>query len=718
MAQAFSLAERGDGIAVLTFDLPGKKVNTLGRAVLTELGGIAHTLAARADLRGLLFRSGKPGQFIAGADLTELGALAMATADQAAQAIGLGLKLFGAFAQLPFPAVALIDGACMGGGTELTLAMDERIVSSEPHTKIALPEVKIGLIPAWGGTQRLTRLVGLGSAIDMITTGEALTPEKAVKIGFAFDAVPADKLVDEGIRRIDALQQSGLWKENRKRREQPLGLSEDEMFFAFGVAEGAVAAKTKGQYPAPMAALKAIKDGVNKPLAEGLAAETAAASAVFGSPVAANLIGVFFGQTRLGRDTGVTDPAVKPAPIGRAGVLGAGLMGSGIATAFARSNIPTAMVDVDDARIAAGLKTATDVVGSRIKIGRATPEDMARMLAHLNTSTSSAVFADADIVVEAVTEDESVKTAMFRELGAILKPGAIVASNTSTISITRMDASVPDPSKFIGMHFFSPVDRMELVEVIRGESTSDETVATVVALAKRIRKTPIVVKDCAGFLVNRVLFPYMNEALQLLAEGVPMDDIDKAAEQFGMPMGPIALQDQVGLDVAAFAGKVLAKAYPDRAVPSPIVMELVKAGRLGKKTGAGFRSFTGKGGKAASDPAFGPILEKHRTGSVREMAREQITDRLFLPMLLEATRVLEEGIVREPGDVDMGLILGIGFPPFKGGILRWCDLEGAATILQKLESYRSLGKRFEPTETLIRHAKTGELFYPMPKIGG
>jgi 3-hydroxyacyl-CoA dehydrogenase / enoyl-CoA hydratase / 3-hydroxybutyryl-CoA epimerase / enoyl-CoA isomerase len=719
MGQAFSLAERDDGIAVLTFDLPGKKVNTLGRAVLTELGAVVHSLAGRSDLRGLLFRSGKPGQFIAGADLTELGALAMATAEQAAQAIGLGLKLFGAFTLMPFPTVALIDGACMGGGTELTLAMDDRIVSSEPHTKIALPEVKIGLIPAWGGTQRLPRLVGLGAAVDMITTGEPVSADKAVKIGLAFDAVPADKLVNEGVRRIDDLQKSGVWKADRKRRSQPLGLSEDEMFFAFGVAEGAVAAKTKGQYPAPMAALKAIRDGVNKPLPEGLAAETAAASAVFGSPVAANLIGVFFGQTRLGRDTGVANAEVKPATINRAGVLGAGLMGSGIATAFARSNIPTAMVDVDDSRIAAGLKTATDVVGGRIKIGRATPEDMARMLAHLNTSTAKTIFADADLVVEAVTEDEAVKTAMFKELAQIVKPGTILASNTSTISITRMAASVPDPSKFVGMHFFSPVDRMELVEVIRGEQTSDETVATVVALAKRVRKTPIVVKDCAGFLVNRVLFPYMNEALQLLAEGVPMDDIDQAAEKFGMPMGPIALQDQVGLDVAAFAGKVLAKAYPDRAVPSPIVMELVKAGRLGKKSGAGFRSFAGKGGKAASDPAFAPILEQHRkVGGTSEMSREEITDRLFLPMLLEATRVLEEGIVRQASDVDMGLILGIGFPPFRGGILRWCDVEGAQNVLGRLEKYRDLGKRFEPTQILIDHAKNDELFYPMPKIGG
>lgn len=716
MASAFRLEERDDGIAVLTFDLPDKKVNTLGRAVLAELGGILHSLAVRADLRGLLFRSGKPGQFIAGADLTELAMLAMATKEQASEAVALGHKLFGGFAKMPFPTVALVDGNCMGGGTEMVLAMDDRIVSDASHTKIALPEVKIGLIPGWGGTQRLPRLVGLNPAIEMITTGEAVPAKKAVAIGFAFDAVPADRLIDEGVRRIEQLREGDAWKAIRDEHSEPLGLSDDEMMFAFGVAEGAVAGKTKGLYPAPMAALKAMKTGLNKPLEEGLAAEANAAMDVFGSPVAANLIGVFFGQTRLGRDTGVSDRTVTPANIGRAGVLGAGLMGSGIATAFARSAIPTAMVDVDDARIADGLKRATEVVVSRVKIGRATPEDVASMLAHLNTSTSRAVFADADIVIEAVTEDEGVKTAIFRELAGLLKPGAIIASNTSTISISRMADSLPDPSKFVGMHFFSPVDRMELVEVIRGEKTSDETVATVVALAKKVRKTPIVVKDCAGFLVNRVLFPYMNEALLMLQEGVPMDAIDAAAVAFGMPMGPIALEDAVGLDVAAFAGKVLAKAYPDRATPTPVLMDLVKAGRLGKKTGSGFRKYGGKG-KAEADPAFAAMLEKYTGGASRELSREEITDRLFLPMLLESTRVLEEGIVRDPGDVDMGLILGIGFPPFRGGILRWCDTEGAKNVLERVEKYRGLGKRFEPTGSLTSHAQTGETFYPRPKAG-
>jgi 3-hydroxyacyl-CoA dehydrogenase/enoyl-CoA hydratase/3-hydroxybutyryl-CoA epimerase/3-hydroxyacyl-CoA dehydrogenase/enoyl-CoA hydratase/3-hydroxybutyryl-CoA epimerase/enoyl-CoA isomerase len=713
MSDAFHLDERDDKIAVLTFDLPGKKVNTLGQAVLMELGGIVRALAAREDLRGLLFRSGKPGQFIAGADLNEIGAMAFATKEQITQAVGLGHQLFGAIAQLPFPTVALIDGNCMGGGTELALAMDERIVSASKATKIALPEVKIGVLPAWGGTQRLPRLIGVHNAIEMISTGEGVGPEKAVALGLAFDAVPADRLVDEGVRLIDDLQQTGEWKAARRRRSQPVGLSDTQAMFAFGVAEGAIKGKTKGQYPAPLAALKAIREGVNLPLEEGLKAEANAALDVMGTPISANLIGVFFMQQRLARDPGVEDPDVRPRDVHRVGVLGAGLMGAGIATAHARSGIPTSMVDVDDARIAAGLNRAEEVVMSRIKIGRATPRDMAQMLGLLSTSTTQNVFADCDVVVEAVTEDERVKTGMYRELAGVLKPDAILASNTSTISITRMAESAPDPSRFVGMHFFYPVDRMELVEVIRGEKTSDETVATIVALAKRIRKTPIVVRDCAGFLVNRVLFPYMNEALLLLQEGVPMDEIDKAATSFGMPMGPIALQDLVGLDTSLYAGKVLADAYPDRAVASPILAELVQAGRLGKKTGAGFRQYGKKGDKGTPDPAVEPILAKHRSGTRPDAS--QLQDRLFLPMLLEATRVLEEGIVREPADADMGLILGIGFPPFKGGILRWADSLGAAEVLKRLEPYQPLGARFRPTESLARMARSGGTFYPMPK---
>jgi 3-hydroxyacyl-CoA dehydrogenase/enoyl-CoA hydratase/3-hydroxybutyryl-CoA epimerase/3-hydroxyacyl-CoA dehydrogenase/enoyl-CoA hydratase/3-hydroxybutyryl-CoA epimerase/enoyl-CoA isomerase len=720
MANAFQLEELPNKVALVTFDLPDKKVNTLGQKVLAELTGLVGQLEKRTDLRGMLFRGGKPGNFIAGADLNELGALAFLPREQVLQGVHFGHSLFTRVSRLPFPTVALIDGNCMGGGTELVLSMDERIVSKSPQTKIALPEVKIGLLPAWGGTQRMPRLIGVHPAVEMICSGDPIDAAKAVAVGFAFDAVPAEALVEEGNRLLDYLVESGVWKDRRARREQPVGLTQDQAMFLFSAAEGFVKAKTKGQYPAPLAALKAIREGCNQPIEEGLKAEAEAAQEVVGTPISANLIAVFFMGQRLARDPGVADPSVKPRDIKRVGVLGAGQMGAGIATAHARSGVPTVMVDVDNERVAAGLAKAQDVVMSRIKIGRATPQDMAAMLATLNTATGHAAFEDCDLVVEAVTENEEVKTSMYRALGKVLKPDAILASNTSTISITRMAESAPDASRFVGMHFFYPVDRMELVEVIRGEKTSDETVATIVALAKRVKKTPIVVKDCPGFLVNRVLFPYMNEALLLLSEGASMDAIDKAATRFGMPMGPIALEDLVGLDTACYAGRVMLKAYPDRAVPVPVLDDLVKAGRLGQKSGAGFRKYDAKG-KAAPDPAFDAILAPHRTGD-HVPTEEEITDRMFLAMLLEATRVLEEGIVRDPADVDMGLIYGIGFPPFKGGILRWADSVGAAKIVETLTRYAHLGKRFEPTESLKKLAADNGRFFPVPtaatKFGG
>jgi 3-hydroxyacyl-CoA dehydrogenase/enoyl-CoA hydratase/3-hydroxybutyryl-CoA epimerase/3-hydroxyacyl-CoA dehydrogenase/enoyl-CoA hydratase/3-hydroxybutyryl-CoA epimerase/enoyl-CoA isomerase len=717
MTDAFRLEEREGGIALLTLDLPDKKVNTLSRAVLADLEQWVARLEGRSDLRGLLFQSGKPGQFIAGADLNELAALAYAPKEQIGQAISFGHALFDRIARLPFPTVALVDGNCMGGGTELALAMDYRLASSSPETKIALPEVKVGLLPAWGGTQRMTRVIGL-NAMDVICSGEQVPAARAVELGLVFDAVPAEHLVDEGRRLIELAHRNNDWKHQRELKEKPLGLGMDQLTFAFATAEGLIRSKTKGQYPAPLAALKAIRDGCNLPLAQGLEVEKKYALEIMGTPISANLIGVFFMKNRLTRDPGVDRPDVKPAAVHRVGVVGAGLMGSGIATAHARSGIPTAMVDVDDARIADGMKRAEQVVASRIKIGRASLQDMAAMLENLSTSTGHGILADRDVVIEAITENEAAKTETYRALARVLKPGAILASNTSTISITRMAEATPDPERFLGMHFFHPVDRMELVEVIRGEKTSDETVATIVALAKRVRKTPIVVRDCPGFLVNRVLFPYMNEALLLLQEGVPMDAIDAAATAFGMPVGPIALHDMVGLDTALYAGTVLAAAYPDRSAMPSLLKDLVKAGRLGQKSGAGFRKFAGKSGRPVADPTVDPILEKHRTGAQAQgtpPSREELTDRLFLPMLLEATRVLEEKIVREPADADMGLILGIGFPPYRGGILRWCDAEGAANIAERLKRFEGLGKRFEPTALLAEHARTGATFYPVPK---
>ena len=717
MANAFQVEELEGGIGLVTFNVPEKKVNTLSREVLQELAALAAALEKRIELRGLLLRSTKPGQFVAGADLNELAAMSYASAEQVAALTASGHQLFSRISHLPFPTVALIDGACMGGGTELALTMDERLVSTAPHTKISLPEVQLGLLPGWGGTQRLPRLIGINAGIEMVCSSEVIKAQKAVALGFAFDAVPAESLIDEGRRLIEYLIAHGEWKERRQKREQPIGLNPDEFQFAFAVAEGAIKGKTKGQYPAPLVALKAIRDGCNVPLEEGLKVEQKAFQELHGSPIMANLIAIFFMKNRLSRDPGLSDPTVVPRAVKRVGVSGAGLMGSGIVAAHARSGIPTAMVDIDDPRLQSGMSRAQEVVMSRIKIGRAAPMDLANMLAAISTSTSPKVFADCDVVIEAVTENEALKKEVYKGLAQVIRPDAILASNTSTISITRMAESAPNPEQFIGMHFFSPVDRMELVEIIRGAKTSDVTVATIVALSKRIRKTPIVVNDCPGFLVNRVLFPYMNESNILLHEGVSMEAIDKAATRFGMPVGPLALTDMVGLQTACFAGKVLAHAYPDRAATSPILEEMLKASPAGG-TGQEVTKFwvsEGKRSRPKPNPAVLAIIAKHKTAE-HALRDEEITDRLFLPMLLEATRVLEEGIVREPADVDMGLILGIGFPPFKGGILRWCDSQGAGAVVERLARYASLGKRYQPTEMLTRMAQKGESFYPRPKL--
>jgi 3-hydroxyacyl-CoA dehydrogenase/enoyl-CoA hydratase/3-hydroxybutyryl-CoA epimerase/3-hydroxyacyl-CoA dehydrogenase/enoyl-CoA hydratase/3-hydroxybutyryl-CoA epimerase/enoyl-CoA isomerase len=695
-------------IALVTIDQPGSRANTLGQAMLGELEALVEQLKARTDLRGLILKSGKPGMFIAGADLRELGG-ASPGPEVARQMVQRGLRIIAAIEALPYPSVAAIEGACMGGGLELALAFDYRLASTHPKTEIGLPETKIGLIPGWGGTQRLTRLIGPSLAAEMICTGEPAKAERARQLGIVFDAVPSERLLDEAVRLIQELQQSGDWKAARRRKQQPVGLSEEQQAFTFAVARVQVMAKTGGQYPAPLAALEAIAKGCNLPLEEGLRAETEQFVKVAGSPISRNLIAVFFMSQRLQKDPGVADANVQPKTVHQVGVLGAGIMGSGIAGAHVRRGIPALLIDTVPQALEKGVGNITKSLQGRVEIGRMTPAEAAGALAKLSTSLTLNALADRDVVIEAIIEKEEEKVNTYCDVQKVMRPDAILASNTSTISITRMAESVLRPESFAGMHFFNPVDRMQLVEVIRGEKTSDETVVTLVALAKRIGKTPIVVLDCPGFLVNRILFPYLNESLVLLQEGASPRAIDKAATAFGMPMGPITLNDLVGLDTSLYAGLVINTAFADRAAPTRILDELVAADRRGQKSGAGFYNYA-KGSRGVDDPAFEAILAKCRMGQ-RQISPEEITDRLFLPMLTEASRVLTEGIVREPGDVDMGLILGIGFPMFRGGILRWADSLGLAKVLEKLKNYEKLGKRFQPTEQMRKLAAEGKGFY-------
>jgi 3-hydroxyacyl-CoA dehydrogenase/enoyl-CoA hydratase/3-hydroxybutyryl-CoA epimerase/enoyl-CoA isomerase len=695
-------------IVLLIIDQPGSRANTLGQAMLGELEEMVAKLHARTDLRGLIFRSGKPGMFIAGADLRELGS-APHDAETTRKTVKRGLDIIASIEALPYPTVAAIEGACMGGGLEVAMGFDYRLASTHPKTEIGLVETKIGLIPGWGGTQRLPRLIGPSLAAEMICAGETAKAERARQIGLVFDAVPPERLQDEAVRLLHEARRSDEWKALRKRKQQPVGLSEEQQSFTFAVARAQVMAKTGGQYPAPLAALEAIAKGCNLTLEEGLKIETEQFVKLAGSPISRNLIAVFFMTQRLQKDTGVHDAAVQPKTVQQVGVLGAGIMGSGIAAAHVRRGIPALLLDNVPAALEKGIGTITKSLQGRVEIGRMSPAEAAGALARLSTSMTLNALADREVVIEAIIENEEAKVNIYRQVQKVLRPDAILASNTSTISITRMAQSVERPAQFAGMHFFNPVDRMQLVEVIRGDKTSDETVVTLVALAKRIGKTPIVVRDCPGFLVNRILFPYLNESLVLLQEGANPRAIDKAATAFGMPMGPITLNDLVGLDTSLYAGRVINTAFADRAAPTRILDELVKAGRLGQKSGAGFYSYA-KGSRGVDDPAFEAILAKCRAGG-RQIGNEEITDRLFLPMLTEASRVLSEGIVREPGDVDMGLILGIGFPPFRGGILRWADSLGMGKVLEKLKAYEHLGARFHPTEQMRKLAAEGKGFY-------
>ena len=697
-----------DGIAVLTFDLPDEKVNVFSRSILAELDLVLNRLT-EAPAKGLLVCSGKPGQFIAGAKIEELLENEENSMTDILGSLERGQEVFGRFESLPFPTVALIDGACLGGGTEFALAMDERVATNQSKTRIGLPEVNLGLIPGWGGTQRLPRIVGLDHALKAVTTGKPFTAKEAEAIGLVFDAVPEERLMEEGRRVLAELADGEKWKGRRQQKQAPMPMTTEQMDYCRRMTTAQVLQRNKGQYPAPFAAIEAVCNGAALPLKEGLAEERVAAEKVFGGEVAEAMIGIFFEQNRLKKHRGVADKTVRSAEVGRVGVLGAGAMGSGIAGAAAASGLATVMADVDETRIETGLANFRKSVGEA---------DAADALARLSTATELSALGQAEVLIEAVTESEALKTEVHARLAKVLPSDAIQATNTSTISISRLAKAAADPARFVGLHFFNPVNRMRLVEVIRGGSTSDETLATAVALAKRLGKTPIVIQDSPGFLVNRILLPYMNEAIVLLCEGADIDLIDRVATDWGMPMGPIALNDLVGLDVSMGAFRVLeeAEGAGQRWVPTRLLDDLVAAGRVGDKSGAGFRKL-GRRRRRENDPALEDFLKPHKT-SPREVGADEIEGRLFSVLLLEAARAWEDGIVSEPGDVDMGMILGTGFPQFRGGPLRHCDQVGAGGVVATAQRYfeAGLGARFDAPKNLRTNAESGTTFYP--KTGG
>jgi 3-hydroxyacyl-CoA dehydrogenase/enoyl-CoA hydratase/3-hydroxybutyryl-CoA epimerase len=710
---AFHLDVAPDGLGVLTFDLPGEKVNKFSREVFVELSEWLVRLSQDPRVRALLIVSGKPDVFIAGADIKEFTQL---KPEDASAGSARGQALFEQLARLPFPTVAALNGVCLGGGTEFALACDWRLMSDAPAARIGLPEVRLGIFPAWGGCVRLPRLVGLANALDLILTGKSIDARRAKRTGLVDEAVPAP-IFGEYARRF-ARGKIGTGK----RVPKPTRLSAAERALEatpFGrkvilrKAREKVLEETGGHYPAPLEALAVIEETFGKPVEAALEVESRRIANVFGGEVQRNLLDIFFATEQVKKETGVDDPNVRPREVTRLGVLGAGIMGGGIAQLAADRGIPARMKDIDPKALAHGYAAAASVWREAVARHRLTPREMTRRMARLSGTLDYTGFPQCEVTIEAVVEKVEVKRAVLAEWEQAVPETAIFGSNTSTIPIREIAAGAARPERVAGMHFFNPVHRMPLVEVIRGEKSSDETIATIFALAKRLGKTPVVVRDMPGFLVNRILAPYLSEAVRLVREGARIEDVDRTMKDFGMPVGPLALLDDIGLDVAVKAGEVLQAAFPQR-IKSGGDEALVAAGRLGRKSGGGFYEYRdGKRGEP-SDKAY-EILRAQPTASPR-YSREVIESRLVLPMVNEAAFCLEDGVVPGPGKLDLAMILGTGFPPFRGGLLKWADSIGLPRVRSLLEELTErFGSRFEPARSIRRLADARGTFYGVPR---
>ncbi|MFN2240053.1 MAG: 3-hydroxyacyl-CoA dehydrogenase NAD-binding domain-containing protein [Thermoanaerobaculia bacterium] len=695
---AFRLEPDGD-TAVVWFDLPGEKVNKFSSTILDQLDAVLAELEAMREVRVVVIASAKPGIFIAGADLEEFGSIA--TGEEAARFVRRGQQVFTRLSKIPQITVAAIDGVCLGGGTELALNCDYRLMSDSPKSQIGLPETKLGIFPAWTGTTRLPRIIGIPAALDLILTGKSLDAKRAKRIGIVDDVVAPAIL-------LDAARQYGRTM-GRKRDPR----SSRTKFYIegnplsrkviFSKARSTVREKTGGHYPAPFAAIDAMETGFSEGYEAGLRAEVQEVAKVAMTDVASNLVRLFFMIEEAKKPEGP-----PPRQIDSAGVLGAGLMGGGIAqTIVDKAGVPVRLKDINWNALASGMKSAAKVWKKKVDRRRMTRNEMDRKLASITSTLDWTGFEKVDAVVEAVLENLEIKQQVLEEFEAVARSGAIFATNTSTIPISRIAAAASHPENVVGMHFFSPVDKMPLLEVIRGKETSEQTVSTIAAFGRRLGKTVVICNDAPGFIVNRILAPYLNEAGYLLEEGNSIESIDKAMVGFGMPLGPLALLDEVGIDVAGKAALVMGEAFGDRMPPSPLVERLLADKRYGKKNGRGVYQWK-EGKRTDPDPAIYSLLG---VSSPRAGDPDDMIERMVFVMINEASRILDEGVAASAADIDLAMIMGTGFPPFRGGLLRYADRIGVGFVAQKLKElaahHGERGGRFTPSPALERLAASG-----------
>ena len=710
-----------NGVANLVFDLPNEKVNKLSEPVLLELEKALNVIEGNKAIRILLISSEKKDIFIAGADINEIKDIR--NTKDAYEKVSRGQNVISRIADLKIATIAVINGACLGGGLELALACKYRVAVVNPKTMLGLPEVNLGIIPGFGGTQRLPRLIGLPESLKIILSGKSIDAKKAFKIGLVDDIVREEFIEEKLSHFVTEIIKSGDENHYLKSRNQA---AKKRLFIesilltkylVYYLAKKDLWEKTKGQYPAPFYALEVIRRTYGLTYSKrGYAVELEAFCELAVGEISKNLIEIFFISEELRKDEG---PSImgKVQDVKNAALLGAGVMGGGIAWLFANSNFNIRIKDITQNAITLGYNQVIKIFNQLKKIKKLTQEQVNMKMARITSGLDFIGFDNVVFVVEAVVENMAVKKTVLADAETKVKDSAIIVSNTSSLSISEMARALQKPERFAGMHFFNPVNRMPLVEVIRGEKTSDETIAVVVKLTKKLGKTPIVVKDVAGFLVNRILLPYMNEASYLLQEGADVLRVDALIEKFGMPMGPFILADIVGIDVGCKVAHSLQDAYGERMRVADILDELYKNHKelLGKKSQKGFYlHFSGENNKSLN-PDISKIVDEVRQANKIQsfyISDAEIIDRCILTMVNEAAKCLEENVVQNARYLDMAMIMGTGFPAFRGGVLRYADSIGIDKVVARLNEFeKKNGQRFAVSELLVKMAKNGEKFY-------
>ncbi|TDT41616.1 3-hydroxyacyl-CoA dehydrogenase/enoyl-CoA hydratase/3-hydroxybutyryl-CoA epimerase/enoyl-CoA isomerase [Halospina denitrificans] len=709
--KAITVKEIEGGFAQLDFDLKGESVNKFNQLTIEELGEAAEKLQKAKKVKGLVVTSSKD-TFIVGADITEFTDLFAGPEEELVNNNLKANRIFSSIEDLPFPTVTAINGQALGGGFEMCLSTDFRVMDQK--AKVGLPEVKLGIFPGFGGTVRLSRLIGADNAIEWICMGSEHRADKALKFNAVDAVVGNDQLVDAA---IDMLKEANAGKLDYKaRREEKTGklkLNSMESMMVFETSKGYVAGQSGPNYPSPVEAVKVMQKHAGMTRDKAIEVEANGFAKMAKTGTASSLVQIFLNDQDLkkkGKDYEKQANQVKMAA-----VLGAGIMGGGIAFQSASKGTPILMKDINRDGITAGLEEAKKLLTKRVDKGKMNAGQMGDVLNNIHPTLNYGDFGDVDLVVEAVVENPKVKDAVLRETEDVIGEDKILTSNTSTISIDRLAKNLKRPENFCGMHFFNPVHMMPLVEVIRGKKTSDKAVATTVAYARAMGKSPIVVNDCPGFLVNRILFPYFGGFARLVRDGADFQKVDKIMEKFGWPMGPAYLLDVVGMDTAKHANEVMAEGFPDRMKDEhkSAIDVMFENDRLGQKSDKGFYQYQldkkGKQQKVVDESSYG--LLKPVVHNSQEFTDEQIIERMMIPLCIETVRCLEDNIVGTAAEADMGLVYGIGFPPFRGGALRYIDDIGLDEFCKMADKYKDLGPLYHPTDGMREMAKSGKKFH-------